>query len=324
MKDARNAGLLSRSLLTAALLLAGPVTTLAQHGFPSENKLVHDEAQVLQPEIVVGLERELEHYADSTGIELAVVTVRSLRGQDVALVGDSIKNAWGVGSKKTQRGILYLIAPNERRQTIRTGRGLEADLPDALCFRILRQTQPRMSENMEGAIVNRVVAIQTYLAEAARREVARLAPADSLGQAASDSTVTDETTAPLNREQVVLVDNGAPMWVFLLVIAGLLMLMMIILGQIKTVDERPSPVARPEPPRPNPFPKQKRRSSGGSGDGLLAAALLLSEEDEKKKKKKDSSSSSSWGGFGSSTDDSGGFNFGGDTDTGGGGASDSW
>ena len=45
-------------------------------------------------------------------------------------------NQWGIGNRQNNNGVLFLIAPNERRMRIETGLGIEPLLPDSLCGEI--------------------------------------------------------------------------------------------------------------------------------------------------------------------------------------------
>jgi len=49
-----------------------------------------------------------------------------------------LAQSWGVGDKKKDNGIVLLIAPNERKMRIEVGYGMEPDLTDGQCGRIIR------------------------------------------------------------------------------------------------------------------------------------------------------------------------------------------
>jgi uncharacterized protein len=100
---------------------------------------VHDFAGLLTPQQRASLEDLSRSVENRTTAQLAVVTVPSLDGMDVDDYATELFNTWGIGQKKFNNGVLLLVAPNERRATIRTGRGIEELLPDSLCGAVLDQ-----------------------------------------------------------------------------------------------------------------------------------------------------------------------------------------
>lgn len=66
-----------------------------------------------------------------TGAQLAIVTVRSLDGQSVEYYAVDLFRQLGIGSKKDNRGVLLLLAPNDRKYRIEVGYGLEPVINDA-------------------------------------------------------------------------------------------------------------------------------------------------------------------------------------------------
>lgn len=59
-------------------------------------------------------------------------------GEDVASYTHNLFNKWGIGRQKENNGVLLLVAKNDRKLFIATGRGLEAALPDAIVSSIIR------------------------------------------------------------------------------------------------------------------------------------------------------------------------------------------
>jgi uncharacterized protein len=107
---------------------------------PSPPRLVNDLAQVLQPQEAAALEQKLVSYNDSTTSQIAVVTVPTLGGNDIADYAQKLYESWGIGSKNNNNGILVLVAIQERQARIQTGYGLEGAVPDALAKRIISNT----------------------------------------------------------------------------------------------------------------------------------------------------------------------------------------
>lgn len=109
---------------------------------------VHDFANLLSPEqsqAVDAISRDVER---QTTAQIAVVTVESLDGQTVDDYAHELFNAWGIGQKDVNNGVLLLVAPNERRARIEVGYGLEPLLTDGLCGEILdTHAVPRFRAN---------------------------------------------------------------------------------------------------------------------------------------------------------------------------------
>lgn len=100
------------------------------------NARVHDFANLLSPEQEASLEQLSRDVDRRTTAEMNVVTVPTLDGDSVDDYANELFNDWGIGKKPTNNGVLLLVAPNDKRMTIRTGRGIEALLPDSLCGEI--------------------------------------------------------------------------------------------------------------------------------------------------------------------------------------------
>lgn len=156
--------------LWAALLLATPA--LAQGRIPADRLLesltpsadVNDFAGILQPDQREALEERCRELRDKTGSQLAVVTLKSLEGGQIDDFTVKLFQRWGIGDKDKDKGILLLVAIDDRKARIETGYGLEPILPDALAGRILNDQlfpafkQQRYYDGLTAA-VNRIVEI---------------------------------------------------------------------------------------------------------------------------------------------------------------------
>lgn len=78
---------------------------------------------------------------DSTGIEVAVVTVKNIGDNEVREFATELFNKWGLGKKGEDNGLLILIVTDEEQRAVvfETGYGIEGILPDILCSRIQKQ-----------------------------------------------------------------------------------------------------------------------------------------------------------------------------------------
>ena len=133
---------MTRLALFAVLAISGcaavspaPAASLM---FPHRGRMaVVDAARVLPPSDVAALNAKVAAWDNATGHQLAIVTLPSLQGDDIADYGYRLGRAWGLGRKGINDGALLIIAPLEHRVRIEVGRGLEGDLTDAETSAIL-------------------------------------------------------------------------------------------------------------------------------------------------------------------------------------------
>jgi uncharacterized protein len=92
---------------------------------------VMDLAGVIQPQTKTQLEAMSTELEQKTGAQLAIVTVKSLEGEEAATYGNELFKHLGIGAKKQDTGVLLLVAPNERKYWTEVGYGLEPVINDA-------------------------------------------------------------------------------------------------------------------------------------------------------------------------------------------------
>ena len=109
---------------------------------------VHDVANVIPDNQERNLTNKLIKYSDSTSTQILVVTVPSLNGLDKFQYTLKLAQAWGIGDDKKDNGIVIMVAPNDRKAFITTGRGLGHAVTDIDCGRIVDQMMiPKFKEN---------------------------------------------------------------------------------------------------------------------------------------------------------------------------------
>ncbi len=101
---------------------------------------VTDHAGVFTPAQRVALSTKLEQLERDTKHQMVVVTVASLGGKEIEPFTTDLANAWGVGRKDHDDGVVVLLAPNERKIRIAVGYGLESTLTDERCSEIIKQS----------------------------------------------------------------------------------------------------------------------------------------------------------------------------------------
>jgi uncharacterized protein len=92
---------------------------------------VTDRAGILNAQTKTQLEALCTELQQKTGAQMAVVTIQSLDGQEIDPYAADLYKQLGVGPKKDDRGVLLLVAPNDRRYRVEVGYGLEPVINDA-------------------------------------------------------------------------------------------------------------------------------------------------------------------------------------------------
>ena len=113
-----------------ALILLAPGASTEQVKNLKPQGYVNDFAGVLSAQAKEKLTALCTEVDQKTKAQIAVVTVSSLEGEPVEQFSIDLATAWGVGPKQSARGILILVAPNDRKYRIEVGYGLEPILPD--------------------------------------------------------------------------------------------------------------------------------------------------------------------------------------------------
>jgi len=136
----------TRSRLAVALLVlvivgvSARVRAEAVKDLPRPTNYVSDFADVLSPETqqqINALCVQVDHQANA---QIAVVTIKTLDGEPIQQYAVELWDKWKIGQK--DRGVLILLAVQDRKRWIATGYGLEAVLTDAKVGDIGRQMVP--------------------------------------------------------------------------------------------------------------------------------------------------------------------------------------
>jgi len=117
--------------LAAAWLFFIAMPAAAAPTFPPLTGRVVDDAGILSDDTKDRLTSMLEQQEKQTGVQVVVVTLKSLQGYDIDDYGYQLGRKWGIGQKGKDNGVLIEIAPNERKMRIDVGYGNEGQLTDA-------------------------------------------------------------------------------------------------------------------------------------------------------------------------------------------------
>ena len=112
---------------------------------------------------------QLENYLQALNahgkVQLQILTVDSLASEPIEQASIKVVDKWKLGRSKVDNGVLLLISREDRKMRIEVGRGLEGDLPDVYCKRIIEDDMApffRQGQAAKGIFVG-VMRIVSYV-----------------------------------------------------------------------------------------------------------------------------------------------------------------
>lgn len=128
-------------LASILLVILAPLSATAQSPQPTPipGTYVHDFAGVIRPEKKAEIQNKAQRLKDEYKTEIAVVTVNSLNGESSFDYSMRMARSWGIGSPDNEiRGVLIVVAIQDRKTAFRTSRHVEGELPDGITGQISR------------------------------------------------------------------------------------------------------------------------------------------------------------------------------------------
>jgi uncharacterized protein len=113
------------------LIVLAAITSVAQANLPAKPLgYVSDFANALSATAKAQLTALCTEVDQKTHAQIAVVTVTSLNGLEPEDYALQLASKWGVGPKQSNRGVMILWSPSDRKYFTLVGYGLEPILPD--------------------------------------------------------------------------------------------------------------------------------------------------------------------------------------------------
>jgi uncharacterized protein len=168
----------SRAFMNASRLLLAVLFGFSAAGsfaqkvdqLPKPTDYVSDYAHVLSPQAIARIDSicsQLDHSAAAS--QVAVVTVKTLDGEDAADYANELEDKWKMGRKGSDKGVLILLAVGDHKRRIEVGYGLEGILPDGKLGDIGREMVPDLRANdFDGAVTLAVDEIAQTIATDAK------------------------------------------------------------------------------------------------------------------------------------------------------------
>jgi len=123
-------------LLMLGLLLGTPVFG-AGDSFPAPRGAVNDFAGIIDAVSAQTMENLSREVLQKTGASIVVAVLAGIGDNDPDDYANRLYQAWGIGDKVQNKGVLILLTLKERKIRIETGYGLEGILPDGLTGEII-------------------------------------------------------------------------------------------------------------------------------------------------------------------------------------------
>lgn len=98
---------------------------------------VYDEVGMLSTQEKENINQKLIAFHDSTSVEILVAIIPTTHGEDINFAASQIGNAWKVGKKGKENGVVLLIASEDRKISIQQGRDVERYLTAAVTGQII-------------------------------------------------------------------------------------------------------------------------------------------------------------------------------------------
>ena len=125
--------------LGCALTLAAAVAQAQLQPIPSLSARVTDLTNTLDANQRQTLESELAALERRKGSQIGVLIVPTTQPEDIAQYAIRVFDAWKLGRKGVDDGVLLVVAKDDHRVRIEVARGLEGAIPDAAAARIIRE-----------------------------------------------------------------------------------------------------------------------------------------------------------------------------------------
>jgi uncharacterized protein len=133
------------SLAAALIAMAAAWPQVAE--IPYMTGRITDNAEILSSEARARIHELLKAHEEADTDQVAVLTVPSLEGVRLEEFAARVFQAWKLGEKGKNNGVLLLVSPGDRRIRIEVGSGLAGKLADASAARIIRDVMtPRFQE----------------------------------------------------------------------------------------------------------------------------------------------------------------------------------
>ena len=125
--------------------------------------------EILSEAAVTRIDSLLISLEKQTSVQVAVVALQSIGGEDIFDFAQKLFTLWSIGNKEKDNGLLLLLVKGNHTIRFHTGSGIEGVLPDALCLHIQRDYMiPEFkNENYDGGMLAGLLQVQKVMLDPA-------------------------------------------------------------------------------------------------------------------------------------------------------------
>jgi uncharacterized protein len=199
----------------AALFLLLSTAAWAGDGLvplPALSARVTDLTHTLSADQSGSLESQLAGIEGETGAQVAVLLLPSTQPEAIEQFGIRLAEAWKIGHKGKDNGVIVIVAKSDRKVRIEVGYGLEGPLNDATCQRLIREyVAPRFKANdyyggLQVAVAGILAAIKTDMPAAG---------ADQAAEQNASPVELDRVDRALNWFDALGTDHESIFWILI-------------------------------------------------------------------------------------------------------------
>lgn len=123
----------------AGMTIAAAEATDALVAIPRLAARVTDLSATLTREQQAQLEAELAAIEQDKGTQVAILLMPSVQPETIEQFGIRLADAWQIGRRGVDNGVILIVAKADRKMRIEVGYGLEGALPDVVAKRIVAE-----------------------------------------------------------------------------------------------------------------------------------------------------------------------------------------
>ncbi len=128
------------AVVAAVAMFVLSAMAYADVAVPPLRAAVTDLTGTLNAAQLAGLDVTLKAFSAKRGSQVAVLLVPSTQPESIEQYSIRVAEAWKIGRKGQDDGVIVVVAKNDRTVRIEVGYGLEGAIPDAIAKRVVEET----------------------------------------------------------------------------------------------------------------------------------------------------------------------------------------